>query len=267
MTLSLVRANGWNYNEADEMGPEHWQDSYATCVGNQQSPIDIIENQARSDSKYNYVQTVEYDHSVNVDFTLVNNGHTAQFSTNTDKIRINGAGLPAEYVLEQFHFHWGVDDTIGSEHHVNGKSYPLEIHLVHRKSQYSSVNDALADPEGVAVLGIFATITTNEHDSVFTNLVSYLQQVPNKDDTTKVKSFPLHTFLPESHKYYRYKGSLTTPPCSQSVIWTVFAQPVKITSHQLEEFRKLHESPVEEITHNARPTQAMDGRTLYVGGL
>jgi len=266
-TASSINAEDWNYDDTSGHGPKDWPKTYPNCSATSQSPIDIRVASARSESKYGRVQNIDYDKTPQQQFKLTNNGHTVLLTTNTNNFRVKDGALPDEYVLEQLHFHWGENDSIGSEHEINGRSYPLEVHFVHRKSKYTSVTAALADPEGVAVLGVFGEVTTKaeEVNDTLKHLVEQLAKVDYNGNATDIAAFALQGLLPQSPNYYRYKGSLTTPPCTESVIWTVFAQPIKIMSDQLKEFRKLHETEIDELVHNYRPLQQVNGRTVYIG--
>jgi len=258
-------AENWNYDEASDHGPDHWDELHPQCGDGSQSPVDIPAASARYDAKYRDVEFINYDKTPAQPFTLTNNGHTVQLTTNTGTFRVKDGGLPDEYVLEQLHFHWGADDSIGSEHEVDGRHYALEVHFVHRKSKFASVNDALVDPDGVAVLGVFGEVTTNEReaDETLKHIVEQLDKINENGHSISIEAFPLRGLLPHSDRYYRYHGSLTTPPCAESVIWTLFAEPIKITSAMLEEFRKLHETVDENLEHNYRPTQPLNGRAVY----
>ena len=68
-------------------------------------------------------------------------------------------------------------------------------------------------------------------------------------------SVDLAAVLPEKRTTYRYLGSLTTPPCTEGVAWTLFTEPVEVSTEQIEAFRKI-------VGANARPVQPLNGRTI-----
>jgi hypothetical protein len=78
---------------------------------------------------------------------------------NDQKPSFTGGGFTDTYVFQQLHFHWGSDDSIGSEHTVNGKSYPGELHLVHYNSKYGDYKSALKHSDGLAVLGVLFQVS------------------------------------------------------------------------------------------------------------
>jgi carbonic anhydrase len=265
VTAPTLNAAYWSYHEADLHGPRHWQEHYPDCGGTAQTPIDIRSSKAHYDHKYTNLRYIGYDKKPAQPFRLKNNGHSVQVTTNLNNIRVKGGGLQGEYVLEQLHFHWGANDNVGSEHHLNGREYPAEVHFVHRKSKYDDIADALDDPEGLAVLGVFLEVTDEEREvnETLKKLIGQFIKVKLNGVSTDIEQFPLHGLLPQSPNYYRYSGSLTTPPCAQSVVWTVFKEPIKITSRLLEAFRRLHETAGKELLHNYRPLQPLNGRTVY----
>ena len=92
----------------------------------------------------------------------MNNGHSVTVANDKfKKIKISGGGLQGEYRLLGPHFHWGKNDDEGSEHLVNGKAYPLEMHAVTIKDEYADIDAALASnkPDALAVLGVFFKVS------------------------------------------------------------------------------------------------------------
>ena len=121
----------------------------------------------------------------------------------------------------------------GSEHTIDGTAYSMELHIVHFKSEYGStigkaLNNATmalekSDANDVlAVLGIFVQFRTKDNPKL-EPLVEALEKISQKGNKTQIKSFPLVDLLPSNtHSFFRYNGSLTTPGCNEVVVWTVF---------------------------------------------
>ncbi|CAL8277539.1 unnamed protein product [Merluccius merluccius] len=109
------------------------------------------------------------------------------------------------------------------------------MHIVNMKSTHPNVSAALDDPTGLAVLGVFIDVAYADNEQ-FGHIAKKLSSVAYKGQTTWVKPFPLIGLLPRQNmsQYYRYHGSLTTPPCSQAVVWTLYEVPVHISWSQLE---------------------------------
>ncbi|KAK0142016.1 Carbonic anhydrase 4 [Merluccius polli] len=165
---------------------------------------------------------------------LKNDGHSVVLEVG-GAMRVSGGGLPGAYHTMQLHFHWGSPLTNGSEHTVDGHRYPAEMHIVNMKSTHPNVSAALDDPTGLAVLGVFIDVAYADNEQ-FGHIAKKLSSVAYKGQTTWVKPFPLIGLLPRQNmsQYYRYHGSLTTPPCSQAVVWTLYEVPVHISWSQLE---------------------------------
>jgi carbonic anhydrase len=259
----------WSYNNKLPNGPDHWGEFFPSCGGQAQSPINIITSEAVGFSPNDFVFT-NYDRVA--EYTLKNSGHSSQVVTNVKDITVTGGGLVGTYVLEQFHFHWGKNSLTGSEHLLNNASLPLEIHFVHYNSDlYNDVASAAAsgDPQGLAVLGLFATADlvgtlVDELGLIADNLVN----VPYKGNTTTLPAFSIQNILSNTAlgDFFRYSGSLTTPGCNEIVTWTVFRRPVRIASTKLGLFRQSRSNAIDEpeeiLSYNYRPTQALNGRVV-----
>jgi len=279
LVLTLVGScfcSGWNYDPTSPYGPESWPEHYPFCNGTSQSPIDIVTAGVTEVSNTSPLIMTSYDEELPNQLFLLNNGHSVQVNIpqSSQIVLISQGGLQSVYMLEQFHFHWGETNSEGSEHTVNGKAYPLEIHFVHYKSSYTSVGDALAnvanDTSALAVLGVFVQVSSDVRavSEDLESLLSKLAEVTHEDDETELESgFSLDDFIPCDRTFFRYDGSLTTPTCNEVVVWTVFKNPIYVTADKLAEFRTLYatnSTSAEQIqlTHNFRPVQNLNGRTV-----
>jgi carbonic anhydrase len=219
----------WSYS--GEHGPAHWgsvsPDDAVCGNGQSQSPIDLSSATAKAGKngafKINYGSAVA---------TLVNNGHTVQADVgdNADLVSIGGTS----YKLAQFHFH------TPSEHAVDGKHFPLEIHFVNK--------DAAGH---IAVVGVF--VQPGAENKVLAPLFSTLPSAATP--AAKPLQVDVAAVLPKDHKAFVYTGSLTTPPCTEGVQWIVLAQPIEMSSGQIEAFKKIFHD-------NHRPLQTAGGRDV-----
>ncbi|KAJ8954042.1 hypothetical protein NQ318_004343 [Aromia moschata] len=144
-----------------------------------------------------------------------------------------------KYELEQFHCHWGETDDQGSEHTINGTKFAGELHLVHwNTTKYHSFEEAAKHPDGLCVIGLLIKPGKKHHE--IDKIVAQLKNIEYKGQSTKI-SIPLNpaNFFPYDTSYYTYQGSLTTPPCSECVIWIVFKEPMEISHDQLAAFRTI----------------------------
>ncbi|XP_030290865.1 carbonic anhydrase 15 isoform X2 [Sparus aurata] len=234
--LSLVRSD-YCYDEPD-CDPYAWGDTFPSChplLGVHHSPINLDDQMVRNES-LGPLHLEGFDEIQTGHWTLQNDGHSVLLHVGSG-MSVSGGGLPDVYHTIQLHFHWGGPATNGSEHTVDRRRYPMEVHIVSMKSIHPNVTAALEDPTGLAVLGFFIDVVyaDNVH---FGHISQKLSSVAYKGQTTKVKPFPLMSLLPKHNmtQYYRYYGSLTTPPCAQAVVWTLYEVPIYISWSQLAQF-------------------------------
>lgn len=268
---SSVSAAGNEWSYEGEHGPTHWHAVYPTCGGEKQSPVHIETHKVFVDHKLTEFEMDGYDQIKNLNMSLTNNGHTVQVDLVGLQPRLRGGGLSHDYQAAQFHFHWGATDDRGSEHALNNKRYPMEMHIVHHSTRYTGVKDAMDKSEGLKVLGFFFEI--GEENVEFEKIISHFKEIAHKDDHVEIEATPLRSLLPaDLSTYYRYLGSLTTPPCYETVIWTVFKETIKVSKRQLEIFRhevkqNLPTEPDIELTDDFRPIQPLNHRNIYTSNI
>ncbi|MFB9217906.1 carbonic anhydrase [Vibrio sinaloensis] len=220
---SSVNAADWGYK--GEHGPEHWGDFATECAsGVNQSPINIESATDASLSK------LQFDYQGKV-ISLLNNGHTLQTSLEgNNTLTVDGK----VFSLKQFHFH------TPSENHVDGKEYPLEAHFVH------------ADKAGhLAVVAVFFELGKANPD-----LAQLLATVPSANSDVAIKiPFDADALLTNTNDYYRFNGSLTTPPCSEGVRWLVLKAPQTVSAEQVKLFNQA-------MGNNNRPLQSLNARIV-----
>ena len=217
----------WGY-EGDH-GPARWgslDEAFSACAeGTEQSPIDLA-GAAAGD-----YPAVKFHYGPRMS-TVVNNGHTIQ--VNVDR----GSGIVLDgirFELLQFHFHHG------SEHTVGGVQLPMEMHLVHR-----------SDPGALAVVGVLlkegaANATLAPIWERFPRQANWAAALPEAVDAAAL--------LPGPRRAWRYRGSLTTPPCTEGVSWIVMTEPVPLSAAQVAAFGAI-------FPRNFRPVQPLNRRTL-----
>lgn len=217
----------WSYE--GETGPAHWarlRPDYAACAaGKRQSPIDI-----RDGIRVN-LEAIRFDYKP-MQFRIVDNGHTVQVNLG------EGSSLSVmgkRYMLQQFHFHRP------SEERVNGRSYDMSVHLVHRNDEGQLAVVAVLLEKGA------------EHPLIQT----LLNNLPLEQDSEMAPEEPIDPsrLLPENRAYWTYMGSLTTPPCSEGVLWMVLKQPLQVASEQVAIFSRV-------FRNNSRPVQPQNGRLI-----
>jgi carbonic anhydrase len=214
--------NHWGYE--GQAGPEHWADLCTT--GHEQSPIDLVAALHASDAP-----AVQLDWQVGTDWLVQNNGHTLQLTPigSAGKIEIAGKA----YTLLQLHFHHP------AEHAIDGKRAAMEVHFVHK-----------AEDGSLAVLGVMLA-----GGGPAGWLDQIVQTAPPVKGTVPLGVQNPAVLLPESRGFFRYAGSLTTPPCSEVVLWTVLQQPLAVSDAAIAGFAQM-------FPMNARPLQPIYRRFL-----
>ncbi|XP_034459162.1 carbonic anhydrase 15 [Hippoglossus hippoglossus] len=267
--LSSVDSDDYCYNEP-HCDPYAWGDMFPSChplLEEHHSPINLDQHTTRNVS-LGPLHLEGFDVTQPGHWTLKNDGHSVVLQVGSG-MSVSGGGLPDVYHTIQLHFHWGGPATNGSEHTVDGRRFPMELHIVNMKSIHPNLTVALDDPTGLAVLGFFIDVVYAENVH-FGHISQKLSSVAYKGQTTKVKPFPLMSLLPKHNmsQYYRYYGSLTTPPCSQVVLWTLYEVPIFISWSQLAQFTSQifsTEEDAEQVTplqNNFRHVHPTFSRTI-----
>lgn len=264
--LSVLHGAKWTYSGPD--GEHHWPKHYPYCGGAFQSPINIKSELLRFDPTLRPIEVQNYNLSPNEQLTLGNNGHSVQISL-PSKMHISS--LPHRYTAAQLHFHWGSPSRpVGSEHMVNNKQYAAEMHVVHFNSdKYPNMSMAVDKSDGLAVLGVL--IEVGEFNPAFEQFLKFINGIKYRDQRVQVPGFNIRALLPARlDEYYRYDGSLTTPPCYPSVLWTVFRNHVTISRKQfLALATALYSSHAQDsapvpLNGNYRKPQLADSRVVLV---
>lgn len=248
----------WCYTGCEHT-PSHWADiEGAFCGGDRQSPVDIVLSHVKTDENLGNFTFLNFS-SREVFHSIVNNGHTVKVILKENTVEVHGGGLSGAYVATQFHFHWGDTGELhpGSEHLIDDKRFPMEMHVVTMKKGLST-QQAVADPEGIAVLGFLIESSENMNSESWVNLTSYLTNSTDPVSLTDAISISDLIGDVDLTKFYRYNGSLTTPLCDEVVLWTVFAEPV----HVHKDLLKLFPTKT-DLTNVYRPPQALNGRHIY----
>uniref|UniRef100_A0A8C8YTU9 Carbonic anhydrase n=1 Tax=Prolemur simus TaxID=1328070 RepID=A0A8C8YTU9_PROSS len=249
-------------------GEKSWSKKYPSCGGLLQSPIDLHGDILQYDASLTPLEFQGYNVSSSQQFLLTNNGHSVKLNLPPD---MHIQGLPSRYTATQLHLHWGdQNDPHGSEHTVSGKHFAAELHIVHYNSDlYPNASAASNKSEGLAVLAVL--IEMGSFNPSYDKIFSHLQHVKYKGQEVLIPGFNVEELLPERPaEYYRYRGSLTTPPCNPTVIWTVFRNPVHISQEQLLALEtalyctRMDDPAPREMVKNFRQVQKFDERLVYI---
>ncbi|XP_036246675.1 receptor-type tyrosine-protein phosphatase gamma [Molothrus ater] len=258
----------WAYSGT--YGPEHWVTSSEKCGGSHQSPIDIIDHLAHVGDEYQELQLDGFDNESSNKTWMKNTGKTVAILLK-DNYFVSGAGLPGRFKAEKVEFHWGQSNgSAGSEHSINGKRFPVEMQIYfYNPDDFDSFGTAVLENRVVGAMAVFFQVSQRDN-SALDPIIHGLKGVVHHEKETFLDPFVLRELLPTSlGSYYRYTGSLTTPPCSEIVEWIVFRKPVPISYHQLEAFYSIftteqqdHVKSVEYLRNNFRPEQRLNNRKV-----
>ncbi|CAF3332999.1 unnamed protein product [Rotaria socialis] len=231
-----VSANQWNYGH---LGPDVWSEYYPLCAGKSQSPINIL----TACTLYRDIKPFEFisTHATKNYFTVKNNGHTiiSIMSTAYEQlsVQLRGGGLNGTFDFVNFHLHWGENYKSGSEHQVNGIKYAGEIHFVYKNYLTSQM----------AVLALFmqsyvdhTKIISDNNDQTRDEWQRYfdMTRLLRSENDSVLLDLNVTSLMGENlQDFWRYKGSLTTPPCTEGIIWTIFTQPIIFIEEQLKLLR------------------------------
>ncbi|NXY86244.1 CAH14 anhydrase, partial [Alcedo cyanopectus] len=250
-------------------GQQHWPEGHPACGGLSQSPIDIATGGAEPDPSLPPVRPSGDGSPAPPTFTLANNGHTVMLEL-PPSLRLRG--LAREFAAAQLHFHWGrAGGSGGAEHLLDGHRAPAEMHVVHYDTErFGDAAEAQHHPGGLAVLGVLLEVGTTPHPA-YERILSHLGSIRYAGQSVAIPSFSVQELLPARlDLFYRYNGSLTTPPCFQSVLWTLFQQPVRISQAQLRQLQgSLYSTPEAEpraqpLLENFRVPQELNQRRVLV---
>ncbi len=220
----------WSYQ--GDTGPAFWgsmdPEWRMAHDGRAQSPINLTRDNAVDANLPGLKFT-----SAPTTIVAKDNGHTIQW----DAIGANTLTIGKDvYALKQFHFH------APSEHTVDGKHYPVELHFVHANAQGN-----------LAVVGVMLNPSNHGADAY----QALMQTIPHHGQQGQPVQFNPYALLPSTRSYATYSGSLTTPPCTEGVRWIVLTTPSRVTNRQVAAFMNAYNG-------NARPVQPVNGRLVLV---
>ena len=231
-SFAAIDGAPWGYSGAN--GPENWgslDPAYAACAqGTMQSPIDFTKTSPAS------MKAPIFRYGIGK-ATVFDNGHSFEAMA-VDPSADNSVTLGGkDYALVQFHFH------APSEHTVNGKHYPLEVHFVNK-----------ANDVELAVFGVLVKQGAPA-STAWSKVASNLNKARTDGKPKTVMSFDWNTLIPSMRDTYRYSGSITTPPCTEGVKFNIFSKPITMSTKQIDAFVKAHDG-------NNRPVQPLNGRVV-----
>uniref|UniRef100_A0A9J8A4D7 protein-tyrosine-phosphatase n=1 Tax=Cyprinus carpio carpio TaxID=630221 RepID=A0A9J8A4D7_CYPCA len=242
------------------------------CQERNQSPINIADQDTKVSMEYQELTLDGFDAESSNKTSMKNTGKTVAIFLK-DEYFVRGAGLPGRFKAEKVEFHWGQSNgSDGSEHSINGRRFPVEMQIfMYNSDDFDSLNTAIREKRVIAAMAVFFQVRTRWDNPAVDPIIHGLRGVVHHEKETFLEPFVLRDLLPSSlGSYYRYIGSLTTPPCSKVVEWIVFSRPVFLSYKQLEAFYSIftteqqdHVKSVEYLRNNFRPLQSLDNREVF----
>ncbi|CAF1225347.1 unnamed protein product [Adineta ricciae] len=240
----------WSYND-----PNQWPKFFLAASGLSQSPIDIPTADTVFQSYPPFIFSEKY-HS-NELFKLVNNGHQVAatladhtYGQSEKDLWFTGGGIKGVFYFVNFHLHWGKNDRHGSEHEIDGHRYPAEAHVVFKNHETGQI----------AVFAFLFTVTNHwyEENLEWEKYCDAAGQLMNIDDTIQCMFNLSRLMQANERRFFRYIGSLTTPPCSEGVIWTIFTNTVPVKEESLNQLRQ------NVMRKVYRPVQPLNNRVVFI---
>lgn len=256
VAVSAIRADMW-YDPGT--ATQKLNSRSPGCPMKRQSPIDINTEKVVTAKFSDLKWTATYEEKPSK-MTVLNTGSTIKFMVEYEggkTPKLSGGPLLNNYRLAQIHFHWGDSDNEGSEHMIDGKSYPMEFHAVHIRDDLHEPNTKF---DGYAVVGYMVEI--GEENAAIQKLIDHFAEIKTQGAVETTETFAVSEFMPKfPSEYFYYQGSLTTPPFTEAVQWIVAPHKVKMSERQLKEFRSLA-GKNENMQGNFREVLPHNGRIV-----
>ncbi|XP_059584456.1 carbonic anhydrase-related protein 11 isoform X2 [Alligator mississippiensis] len=229
----------WAYKESLHgsfvPGPPFWglvNSAWSLCaVGKRQSPVDVDSSQVMYDPFLPPLRLSTGGQTVSG--TMYNTGRHVSFRPEQlQLVNISGGPLLYSHRLEELHLHFGGHDTTGSEHRLDQQPFPAEVQLIHYNQElYSNASEAARSPSGLAIISLLIGPNSNPFLNRLLNRET-ITRISYKNDAYLLQDLHMEQLYPEIFGFITYQGSMTAPPCYETVTWVLIDQPLNITSVQ-----------------------------------
>ncbi|XP_067670579.1 carbonic anhydrase 1-like [Haliotis asinina] len=262
-TAASVSKSSFSYNMYSSNGPQRWHLISSCCGGEKQSPVHLTTLGAVCYQPYTL--TYRQPLATWVSSVTYNDGQTA--SMTFPKGRLSLCDVPhregSRFTLGEIHYHAGITEDTGSEHWVEDTGYAAEIHLVHYNRKYNGIAEAMSKRDGLVVIAVLIQEARTSPNSELRRYVRLVSRLKANDAKLRTSMRPL-LLLPRNKEFFMYEGSLTSPPCSESVSWIVMRQPLQLSTKGLEILRKLPTKSGQVLATytNVRSEQKLNNRLV-----
>ncbi|XP_070502301.1 carbonic anhydrase-related protein 10 [Chironomus tepperi] len=275
----------WTYDGIS--GPAFWgliNPEWSLCnKGRRQSPVNLEPQRLLFDPNLRPLHIDKH----RISGTIANTGHSVIFTVDNDTIynsygninsmsssslnnmqisnqipvNLTGGPLSYRYRFHEIHIHYGLHDQFGSEHSVEGYTFPAEIQIFGYNSQlYTNYSDAVYRAQGIVAVSVLLQLGDLSNPEL-RMLTDQLDKIRFGGDETPVKRLSVRGLLPDTEHYMTYEGSTTSPSCHETVTWIVLNKPIYITKQQLHALRRLMQGapdhPKAPLGNNFRPPQPL----------